>query len=564
MNIEQILKLINRISELVFRSFWYRQIFFIFTTLVAISFIGYHFGTFDQAIHIPFLKKLADPTLYPNDRFFDLQKSHYSYFWYLFIPFYKIGILELVMFIVHIFATYFTFWNIYYLSLRLFNNKTSAFLSVIAFVIPHFTFAGLVLIEFSLLNRTFVLPFLLLAINLYFQRKYLWSFLLLGALYNLHVVSVNFVLAMLIIDSLLLRHKNKLTLVYNFGIFVIGALPVLLWKFGKSSLDLYSRPEWFKLIADGALGHIFRYFLIQPPVILLTFSGIGMIIIFFHSQKYLRSQYQLSLNIMVLTAILIIITDWISTSFYPITIIIQSQIIRTGIFIMIFAYLQLIAILVYLHEQKKLSNSNLLLLFITTVVAMISPFVVAMGIIIKKGWKNIVKYSLVTLMIVFNLVILLIAFKSKLWNPRIQIYPFRNDQNLVQEWAKFNTKKDAIFIAPPYLWGFNNQDWRVVSERMPVVTWSELLEIAFTPEYVPYWKTRFEDISPSTINRFNGDALGNIYITKTAYNSLTQEKFESYGKKYNASYLVVEKPHSFQLPIVYQNANFIVYLLKVL
>ncbi len=465
------------------------------------------------------------------------------------------------MFAVHIFATYFTFWNIYYLSLQLYQNRTSAFLSVVAFILPHFTFAGLVLIEFSLVNRTFVLPFLLLAINLYFQRKHAWSFLLLGALYNLHVVSVNFVLAMLVLDSLLVRYKNKLTLLANFVLFVIGALPILLWKFGQSSLDLSVRPEWFHLVVDGALGHLFRYFLLQPPIIILTLSGVGMVIIFFQSQRYFSSRYQRSLNLMMITTIIIVLTDWASTSFYPVTIIVQSQIIRAGLFTMIFAYLQLIASLVFLSKQKRISAFDFLFFFITVTISQLSLFVIAMGTMIRQHGKNTLKYSLLGLIVVTNAVVLLLAIQSKLWDPHVQIYPPRTDQYLVQVWAKNHTPKGAIFIVPPYLWGFYDLDWRVISERTPVVTWSELLEIAFTPEYLSYWKSRFADVAPFAISQFHGNALANIDTTRRTFNSLSQDQLEAIGRKYHASYLVAERTRPYRLPIVYQNNRFIIYRL---
>ncbi len=72
------LKKIDAAAEKVATSFVWRQFFFAFATLIAIRIMGYHFGTFDQASHIPFLKKIADPSLFPHDRFFELQQTHYS------------------------------------------------------------------------------------------------------------------------------------------------------------------------------------------------------------------------------------------------------------------------------------------------------------------------------------------------------------------------------------------------------------------------------------------------------------------------------------------------------
>src|SRR5919109_1118140 len=83
-----------------------RHLFFLAATLFTVVFVGYHFGTFDQTIHIPFLKKYVDPTLYPNDPFFELRFQHYSYFWFLIRPFYRLGVLEEALFVCHLAATY--------------------------------------------------------------------------------------------------------------------------------------------------------------------------------------------------------------------------------------------------------------------------------------------------------------------------------------------------------------------------------------------------------------------------------------------------------------------------
>ena len=52
-----------------------RHVFYLAAALACIMLIGYHFGTFDQVVHIPFLKTWANPTLYPTDPFLDLRQA---------------------------------------------------------------------------------------------------------------------------------------------------------------------------------------------------------------------------------------------------------------------------------------------------------------------------------------------------------------------------------------------------------------------------------------------------------------------------------------------------------
>jgi len=56
-----------------------RHALFFGIAMIAIWANGYHFGTFDQVVHIPFLKKFADPGLYPADAFLNLRSEHYSF-----------------------------------------------------------------------------------------------------------------------------------------------------------------------------------------------------------------------------------------------------------------------------------------------------------------------------------------------------------------------------------------------------------------------------------------------------------------------------------------------------
>ena len=117
---------LSRLAAAIAASPARQHLLFLAATVVTVLFVGYHFGTFDQTIHIPFLKKYVDPSLYPGDPFLELRLQHYSYFWFLFRPFYRAGVLEITLFIAHCAATYGTFWAVYGLSRTLFRNDLAA------------------------------------------------------------------------------------------------------------------------------------------------------------------------------------------------------------------------------------------------------------------------------------------------------------------------------------------------------------------------------------------------------------------------------------------------------
>jgi hypothetical protein len=78
------------IAERLYCSAALRHLLFLLAAATTILLLGYYFGTFDQSVHIPFLRQAVDPTLYPGDRFFDLRHQFFSYFWFFFEPFYRL------------------------------------------------------------------------------------------------------------------------------------------------------------------------------------------------------------------------------------------------------------------------------------------------------------------------------------------------------------------------------------------------------------------------------------------------------------------------------------------
>lgn len=544
-----------------------RHLLFIVATFLTISFAGYYFGTFDQASHIPFLEKHIDSTLFPGDHFFDLRFLHYSYFWLFFEPFYRLGVLEISMFVTHVIVIYLTFWAIWRLSYTLFKNELTSLLSVIVFILPHVSFGGFTVFEFSLLNRTFVLPFLLLTIEFYLRKKYLLTFFLLGLMYNLHALSVNFVLLMVLFDCLMQFRKvgGLRTIMLGISIFLLGALPVLAWRFGSSPVDFSIHQTWFSIISRSLLSHLFYPFSRYPYILFMTIGGVSTIILFFISSYFTPSKKHNQTIINFIFAILtILVIEVITTARLQSTIIIESQIIRASVFLTIFCYFYLTNYAVKQYQSGRAKELNFFLL-IGAIILSLSPFIalVAWGmqkfISVKRLWRE---FSIIAIVILSFLCSLVVSYKIGVWRPGIYIFAQRSAWYNAQLWANNHTRKDEVFITPPYLWSFYTLDWRVISKRSSVSTLSELLEAAFSPEYINYWKERFEAVAPGAIDQFNGNAYSSIEITKKAFSRLTLENLKDISDRFSASYLVVERSQQYLLPVVYKNQSYIIYSLK--
>jgi len=535
----------------------YRHLLFFLLTLFVLLAYGYYFGTFDQASHIPFLKKTIDPFLYPNDHFFDLRDSHYSYFWLLFIPFYKVHLLEPVMFVVHILSIYLTFWAVWKLSKTIFHNPLTTFLATITSAFPHIGFSGFPLFEFSMLNRTVVLPFELIAFDYYLRKNYKASFFILGILYNFHALSVNFVIAMVGVDMLLSLIRKRDTKTFQaIPFFLISALPVLIWKFGHSGVQLSAQWEWFHILNTTTFFHLFNFISIaNPSVTLLTAGGVSALILFFIAKKHIsKNAIHETVTHFMFGGIFILLVQLFATTFYPSTIIIQAQVVRIGTFLSLFAYLYM-SHMISTH-QKSTSH---FVCFVTSLFLSFSPLFLLISLLF---WRiknsNVLKMATLCIVVVFFTTLSILLW-SNLARPGIYIWPRKTPFYDVQMWAKTHTPRTAVFITPPANWWLYDEEWRVGSERSTVSTLSELLEGAFDPSYISYWKPRFEDIAPGALEQFKGNYLVNLKIANDSYYVHSTQEFVALSKKYKASYLVVEKQYKYSLPIVYQNTEYTIY-----
>jgi hypothetical protein len=560
------MKYLSVFSQKMRQRWWLRHLVFIGAAVATALLVGYHYGGYDQSFYLPFLKSWADPKLFPGDAFIALKESQPSFFWFFFIPFYQHGVLEETVFVVYLFSVYLTFWGIWELSLVLFNNSLAGLVSMVMFIFPHSGFVGFPIIEPGLCNRTFVLPFLLFAFTLYLRNKPKWAFALLGVMFNLHLLTVNFALGMLLWDNLRrVRQLGWRSLAGNLGIFLVTALPVLYLKIQSGAgLDLSIRPEWLEILSRGMLSHIYYLLGTSPFLILCTLNGLSSIALFIVTRKSFQSvEHDRSLVNFMWAAGLVIALQTASALLLPLTFIQQLQLLRIGVFICIFALLSVCNFMVKTWETQAAKYKE------NTVLA-INFIVVTFPIFTWLTWgvhKLLEKYSrrwIVTLTVTAILFIVTVnlMFVYQFWSPGIFIHPKTDTWLQVEQWAQKNTAKDAVFITPPEKFGINEPEWRVEAERSKVVGLADLAEIALVPNYLPEWQTRFNKVAPGAIAQFNGNFFVNQEITRRAYNQLSSDDLIQVACQYHAAYLVVETTQTRNFPVLYSNSGYTIYDLQ--
>jgi hypothetical protein len=540
-----------------------RHLTFLAAAVFSVMIIGYHFGTFDQCIHIPFLKAGVNPALYPGDPFIALRGSQPSFFWYAFWPFYRWGGLEVVIFTVHLLASYLTFWALWDLSLTLFETPLASLFGVAAFLIPHFGFLGLPVIEFSLLNRTFVLPFLLFGISLFIRKRYLAAFLLLGLVANLHALSANLAMGMLLLTGLLEYRRAAISKVFQWtGVYLLAAAPLLIMQASRGQgLDWSLRPEWMSAISRGGLAQLFYPFAPAPFILALTFSGFCAMAIFLIARRaYPSPHHEKTLSRMFVAALAIFTVGVLTAWVLPVTILIQSQLTRVSLFILIFTCLHFANYLACEYHFQRMPPASFLL---QAGVFLVSIFFIFPLLVF--GWLRwlkpaSLKWGWVAAAIVgsFGFGVGL-GFTWQVYQPGFNIFGPRTAWVDAQRWAREHTPLQAVFITPPEKGGLFDPEWRVFSERSDLASLYELFEIAITPQYLPIWQARFNALAPGAMDRSDYNYFDAVRFARQAFYSLTDQDLLQVACTFQAGYLVSEKPHTRPFQQLYENQGYIIY-----
>ena len=554
------MKLFNQSGTSPFK----RHLLFLIATAVTVPFVGYHFGTFDEAMHIPFLKYMADPALYPGDPMLSLHSIYYSFFWYAFIPVLRMGWLEPVLFILHCCTTYLTFWAVWELSQTLFHDDLAALLSVIVFIFPHFGFVGFPVFEMAPLSRTFVLPFMLIAVNQFLKGRVPLAFLIAGLMYNIHVVSVNFILAMFGLACVLeFRRIGWKKISLGAVLFLLAALPVLMWKANSTPVDFTLRQEWVDFLNLTSFRQIFAMVGPHPGLWVLTLGGISTLVMFFIAIPRQLQPVDRTVRNFVFACMVVLVVHVITVNFLAVTIIIQSQIGRIGLWSLILSHLYFAGYLARAYRDKDMPVHAFWALLIAFIFSPSPLMTLGVWLFIWYARRTQRQERILKVAAYGMPLVVLVAYVSisslGLWMPGIYIYGKLTPWVDVQNWARISTPKEARFITPPEKWQVQESDWRVHSERASAATLSELLVAAFQPGYEVEWKTRFEMVAPGALERFNGDFFKTYEITKEAYYTLDTDALLKAACRMDAQYIVVEKPHLHDLPEVYENTEYVIY-----
>jgi hypothetical protein len=130
----------------------------------------------------------------------------------------------------------------------------------------------------------------------------------------------------------------------------------------------------------------------------------------------------------------------------------------------------------------------------------------------------------------------------------------RNEWQELCFWIKRNTSHTPLFITPPYLQGFH-----LYAERKTLVDFkaNPILE-----RDILRWKKRLEDLTgEDDIFSIEQKGFDVCDFLNDRYSALSRNQVIHLAKKYNAEYIIFEKPKMLPFEILYETTHFVIYRL---
>lgn len=468
----------------------------------------------------------------------------------------------------------------------------------------------------------FAIPFLIIAIIYFLKEKYYVAFSLGGIMFNFHGSHSIFVLFMFFVYFIMKCKDISFKTIFGpFLLFIALASPLILWIAFSSPIDLSgtTAQQWIKFITMHHSGHIFPSAFNFSWEVLPFFT---VLILYLISLRYIpKDKTWDTIKIFSLAIFILCVLGTVFSEFIPIPLIMKLTLFRSTLILTIFMVIYVIQILIVGPLQNNdgfLRKMSSLGLFISLSIiftkwwifyCVVFPFLILQVSLLEKkgfrlsqalfwlamilfgglvfisaaphfglkqvdngplyvGLRNIGKFIIFVL--IFSLIdylarkkdlrvvrdiviggiaffLMILNFHSFTWGSEYKNY--LREWKDVQLWCKRNSSIDDTFITPPYLRGF-----RVYSERPIVGSFYDLSNVIYVPEVMSEGIKRMKDLGIDSYSSWKS-----LSEWKRRYNALSENEFIELGKKYGASYIVVEKIRYLNFTQVYENKLFRVY-----
>ncbi len=419
------------------------MIFAVFLSLIFSLIIPSEYYSEDMLIHLPFIKKQINSSLYQND--FLLQsinpQTNYTIYYPLMGHIVKKTTIPLKTFFnILNYCNYFLLILCLLLLSKLLTANLYSGLFTVLLLLFRIPIGGTAVqvIESELVPRAIGTTMSLWSIYFLLSRRIITAIIASIMTFFIHPLSALYIICLIsmsIFIKIFKSYKKRLGIITLLLILLLGITIIIKSKFiirtnwltvirlrnSYAFLDLWNIKSW---------GYLFT----------LLFPGIFL----FLNKKYSSRKLNYLLLICYLTAVMLTFIHWLFAVVYPTIYIISLQLLR------IWLYPVLISIFYFCYFYCKLVRRSIFLL--------ISIFLISVLI----GWRNL-------------------------------YVPQRKDLDKwlnVQNWAKQNTAYNCLFLVP-----FTSKGFRVEAERSTTGEYKDGALSFYSPDFSSEWEERAKDLS---------------------------------------------------------------------
>ena len=576
---------------------------------------GYQFGVEDHNFYLPQLQAELDPTLYPDSTAIFRSTSEFSFFNLLFMfPARYLGV-EWTFLLAYL-VTGASFYTVcFLLAERVSGNRLAAY-GFLLLMLPLTSAPGAAtkVWDSYLMHRGVVLPLCLLGVYQILNRRHVLAYLLFGLSALIHPITAAAFTAACTSAVAYDLWRNYITprVVLLAGVaLLVGAGP-LIWKVlsspaGDSMFFAPSTPEWVAIVRERA-----PYMLPQSWSLGLWSRGVWFLLFLlaWFAKPVRRREDAVVMAVVIGCGVLLAVSMLVG-SVMPFLPLARFEFARSLLIVILFARLYLAV--AFWHGITSGSSWGRISALLGVVAALslygeylppprvgaIVCAVVALLVLRFEGVSNENRRVLTGGLVVLGSALLGIEFLGALyllpgqlpprWFPgdslalcflalavfaALTVFRFPRFRTLqiasvvlsclayisyvspgglgiktihlpgarpatpwiqAQLWAKEHTPKDAVFLSPWKQAGFP-----VFSQRSIVGDWKSGGDVKFSPVFAHKWR------------EWRGDLDG--------FARFDTEDFCRLNKKYRFHYIVTEKSRALQFPVVYENAEFSIYL----
>ncbi len=585
---------------------------------------GYDFGVGNQSIQVPLLQRAIDSGAYQQDAMVTTTVQQYpTYFFRLLAgPAQQFGVEPVYRSLQLLIATALML-SLVALSAALFESRVAGLVAGAILVAGHLqALAGDGIYSAGFTHTFAVLPIAVFSMALAFRRQYALAFLLAGAIFNFHALTSAYLFVFLL-AAMAAEFRNRKQFwrpLVALLLFIAAALPtVMLMLAHRQTFDL----QWIGLTHIRSGDHSFPSTWWQvgssdlPRFVLI--AGLFALSLGVRAPTMPRRETLA----MLIAAGGLFLVGYVFAERWSLPVVLRAQLFRCSRLVMVLfiahiAYTAVRAVRMPWERDARLPRWSRWLEFATAALTLLTllvpallpclPIVFAIGVItaVISGRLSMPQSIAVGVCVivavaahhdihfpllagpvawfaggvrtVFGLIVLGLAgcvivhqqMESRRWMKLavpaslaivsaifllLADYQTTTDPWVqTQTWAAEHTPADSLFLTPIQPGGF-----RLHSQRAVVGEWRDGTQLYFSSQFAPIWWDRMRDLQPGILTDFSGKTL---LSRGRSLASLSDEALVALATKYGATHIVLPKKPERQLPVLYANLNYAVYLPK--